>query len=121
MDLNRVQIIGNVSRDVELKSTEKGQQLCSFGIATNQSWTDSKGKKQQRAEFHNLVAWGKLAEIINKYAKKGAKVYVEGRLQTQQWEKDGLKHSRTEIVADNLILLERKQSEPETIQRGKEE
>ena len=110
MDLNRVMLIGNATRAPESKVTPTAQTVCTFGVATNQTWTDAKGVKQQRAEFHNLVAWGKLAEICTQYIAKGMKIYVEGRLQTREWEKDGQKRSRTEIVVDNMILLERKQA-----------
>ncbi len=110
MDLNRAMIIGNVTRDPELRTTTTGQNVCTFGIATNQTWTDAQGQKQQRAEYHNIVAWGKLAEICGQYLAKGRKVYVEGRLQTREWEsQDGQKRQRTEIVADNMILLDRKE------------
>jgi len=109
MDLNRAMIIGNVTRDPELRTTATGQTVCSFGIATNQQWTDAQGQKQQRTEFHNVVAWGKLAEICGQYLGKGRKTYIEGRLQTREWEApDGQKRNRTEIVADNMIMLDRK-------------
>lgn len=108
MDLNRAQLIGNVTRDPELRTTPTGQTVCSFGVATNSQWTDAQGQKQQRAEFHNIVAWGKLAEICGQYLVKGKKIYVEGRLQTRDWEaQDGAKRTRTEIVADNMIMLDR--------------
>lgn len=108
MTLNRAMIIGNVTRDPELRTTPTGQQVCSFGVATNRVWTDSTGKKQEKAEFHNIVAWGKLAEICGQYLGKGRKVYVEGRLQTREWDgQDGSKKSRTEIVCENMILLDR--------------
>ncbi|PIP60703.1 single-stranded DNA-binding protein [Candidatus Uhrbacteria bacterium CG22_combo_CG10-13_8_21_14_all_47_17] len=113
MDLNRATIIGNVTRDPEVRTIASGQSVCSFGVATNMQWRDSSGQKQQRAEFHNLVAWGKLAEICGQYLGKGRKVYVEGRLQTREWEgQDGQKRNRTEIVADNMILLDRPGSGP---------
>ncbi len=108
MDLNRAQLIGNVTRDPELRTTATGQNVCSFGVATNAQWTDAQGQKQQRAEFHNIVAWGKLADICKQYLGKGRKIYVEGRLQTRDWEaQDGAKRTRTEIVADNMIMLDR--------------
>lgn len=110
MDLNRAMIIGNVTRDPEVRTTPTGQTVCSFGIATNQQWTDAQGQKQQRTEFHNIVAWGKLAEICGQYLGKGRKTYIEGRLQTREWEApDGQKRNRTEIVADNMIMLDRKE------------
>lgn len=111
MDLNRAMIIGNVTRDPELRTTAGGQSVCSFSIATNMRWTDSQGQPQERAEYHNIVAWRKLAEICAQYLGKGRKVYVEGRLQTRDWEtQDGQKKYRTEIVADNMILLDKKGS-----------
>lgn len=106
--LNRGQIIGNVTRDAEVRQTSNGRAVASFSVATNQSWTDSSGQRQDKAEFHNIVAWGKLAEICSQYVKKGRKIYVEGRMQTRDWEgEDGQKRYRSEIVADNVILLDR--------------
>lgn len=106
--LNRAQVIGNVTRDPEVRQTSNGQVVASFGIATNSSWTDKNGQKQEKAEFHNIVVWGKLAEIAQAYLKKGRKVFVEGRMQTRDWEgEDGQKRSKMEIVAEQLILLDR--------------
>ena len=106
--LNRAMILGNVTRDPELRQTTSGQAVCSFGVATNRSWTDSSGAKQEQTEFHNVVAWGKLAEICGQYLSKGRKVYIEGRLQTRDWQgQDGVKRFRTEIITDNMILLDR--------------
>ncbi len=104
--LNKAQIIGNLTRDPELKQTTGGQSVCTFGVATNRYWTDSNGQKRDEAEYHNVVAWGKLAEICAQYLKKGNKVFVEGRLQTRNWEDEGgAKHYRTEIVANDMIIL----------------
>src|SRR3989339_336688 len=106
--LNRATILGNLTRDPETKQLTSGQTVCTFGVATNRSWTDANGVRQDKAEFHNIVAWGKLAEICSQLLTKGKKVYVEGRLQTRDWEgADGVKRYRTEIVADNIILLDR--------------
>ena len=106
--LNRSQLIGNVTRDPELRTTSGGQTVCSFSVATNRSWTDNAGQRQEKADFHNIVAWGKLAEIVGQYVKKGRKIYVEGRSQTRDWEgEDGQKRYRTEVVAENVILLDR--------------
>ncbi len=106
--LNRAQIIGNLTRDPELRQTTSGQSVCSFGVATNRSWKDATGAKQEATEYHNVVAWGKLAEICAQYLKKGRKTFVEGRLQTRDWEgQDGVRRYRTEIIADNMILLDR--------------
>lgn len=107
MDLNRATIIGNMTRDPELKSLPSGKSVATFSVATNRVWTDAQGQKQKSAEFHNIVMWGKLAEIANQYLRKGRKVYVEGRLQTRDWTtQDGIKRYRTEIVADNMIMLD---------------
>jgi len=101
-------IIGNLTRDPEVRTTNNGQQVASFGVATNHVWTDSSGQKQEKAEFHNIVAWGKLADICGQYLAKGRKVYIEGRLQTREWQgQDGAKRNRTEIVAENMIMLDR--------------
>ncbi|MBU1126026.1 MAG: single-stranded DNA-binding protein [Patescibacteria group bacterium] len=106
--LNRAQVIGNLTRDPELRQTTGGQSVCSFGVATNRTWKDASGAKQEAVEYHNIVAWGKLAEICSQFLKKGRKTYVEGRLQTRDWEgQDGVRRFRTEIVADNMILLDR--------------
>ena len=109
MSLNRAQLIGNLTREPELRQIPGGQTVASFSVATNFSWTDSSGQKQDKAEFHNIVAWRKLAEICGQYLKKGSKVFIEGRIQTRDWEgEDGVKRYRTEIVADNMIMLDRK-------------
>ena len=108
MNLNRAMLIGNLTRDPEVRTTNSGQTVASFGVATNHSWTDASGQKQEKAEFHNIVAWGKLAEICGQYLGKGRKVYIEGRLQTREWQgQDGAKRNRTEIVAENMIMLDR--------------
>ena len=108
MNLNRAMIIGNLTRDPEVRTTPAGQSVANFGVATNHAWTDAAGQKQEKAEFHNIVAWGKLADICGQFLAKGRKIYVEGRLQTREWEgQDGVKRYRTEIVADNMIMLDR--------------
>ncbi len=108
MDLNRATLIGNVTRDPELRTLASGQNVATFGVATNMVWTDQQGQKQQRVEFHNIVAWAKLADICKQYLNKGKKIYLEGRLQTREWEaQDGTKKMRTEIIADNMIMLDR--------------
>lgn len=108
MNLNRAMIIGNLTRDPEVRTTTTGKTVASFGVATNYAWTDASGRKQEKAEFHNIVAWGKLADICGQFLAKGRKVYVEGRLQTREWEgKDGQKRNRTEIMAESMIMLDR--------------
>ncbi len=102
-------IIGNLTRDPETRTTPSDQPVTTFSVATNLIWTDANGEKQKKAEFHNVVAWRKLAEICAQYLKKGNKVYIEGRLQTRDWEgQDGVKRYRTEIVAENMIMLDTK-------------
>ncbi len=109
MDLNKVQIIGRITQDIELKQTPNGQNVTSFSIATNRNWTDSSWVKQEQVEFHNIVLWGKLSEIASQYMRKGSKVYMEWRLQTRNWEaQDGTKRYRTEIVGENMIMLDNK-------------
>jgi len=101
-------IIGNLTRDPEVRTTPGGQSVANFGVATSSQWTDASGQRQERVEYHSIVAWGKLADICGQYLGKGRKVYVEGRLQTREWEaQDGSKRNRTEIVAENMIMLDR--------------
>ncbi len=108
MTLNKVMVIGNLTRDPEMRATPGGLQVCAFGVATNRVWTDPQGQRQEEAEFHNVVAFGKLAEICGQYLGKGRKVYVEGRVKTREWQaQDGTKKNRTEIVAENMIMLDR--------------
>ena len=108
MSLNRAQIIGNLTRDPELRNTSSGQTVANFGVATSSVWTDAAGQRQEKTEFHNIVVWGKLAEICGQYLGKGRKVFVEGRLQTREWEsQEGQKRRTTEIVADTMIMLDR--------------
>lgn len=108
MNLNKVMIIGNLTRDPEMRQTPNGKSVTSFSVATNRVWVSAAGAKQEEVEYHNIVAWGKLAEICNQYLKKGRKAYVEGRLKTRDWVgKDGVKHVRTEIIAENMIILDK--------------
>ncbi|HLC38616.1 MAG TPA: single-stranded DNA-binding protein [Patescibacteria group bacterium] len=105
-DFNKVIILGNLTRDPEMRYTPNGQPVCSFGVATNRRWNDASGNTQEAVEFHNVVAWGKLAEICNQILNKGRKTLVEGRLQTRSWEgQDGVKRTKTEIVAENISAL----------------
>lgn len=104
--LNKVQLIGNLTADPEVRQTPNGQYVANFSMATNRVWKDSAGMKQEQVEFHNIVVWGKLAEIVEQYVKKGKKIYIEWRLQTRTWEDQaGVKKYKTEIIADNVILL----------------
>lgn len=104
--LNRAMIVGNLTRDPEMRYTPNGQAVTSFSVATNRRWKDKDGNAQEQTEFHNIVAWGKLAEFTSQFLHKGNRVYVEGRLQTRNWEgQDGNKRNRTEIVCENFIAL----------------
>ncbi len=105
MNLNKVFVLGNVTKDPELRSTPSGQSVCTFGLATNRFYTTGEGKKEQQVEYHTIVAWGRQAEVIQQYAKKGSLLLVEGRNQTRTWQDDkGIKHWKTEIVAERLQL-----------------
>lgn len=108
MDLNKVMIIGRLTRDPELRTTPNGASVCQLGLATNYVYTNQQtGQKVEQVEYHNVVMWRKLAEIANQYLKKGRRVYIEGRLVTRSWDaQDGTKRSKTEIVCDNMIMLD---------------
>lgn len=103
---NQAIVMGNLTRDPELRTTPGGQQVASFAVATNRSWADASGERKEAVEYHEIVAWGKLGELTAQYLAKGRKVMVVGRLQTQSWEKDGVKRSRTEIVAADVNFLD---------------
>lgn len=121
--VNKVTLLGNVTRDPELKSTTAGQSVATFGLATNRVWKDATGEKQSLAEFHNLVAWGAQAEFVSQYVKKGKPLYVEGYLKTRSWDsQEGTKIFRTEVVVENVVLLGAKGDEemPEAPEMGEE-
>ena len=103
MYLNKVFLIGNLTRDPELKALPTGSKVVAIGLATNRTWKDLNGAKQEATEYHNVIAFGKTAEILAQYCKKGSSLYVEGRIQTRSWDdKDGKKNYKTEIVIDNF-------------------
>ncbi len=105
--LNKAQLIGNLTRDPELRYTPQGTAVCSFGLATNRGWTTDNGEKKEEAEFHKIVAWNKLGELCSQLLSKGRKVYVEGRLSTKSWTgQDGAQRTTTEIVIDDMIILD---------------
>lgn len=105
--LNKVTLIGNLTRDPELRYTPQGTAVCTFGLATNRSWTTDSGEKKEDADFHRLVAWNKLAELCSQLLTKGRKIYVEGRLSTRTWAgQDGVQKSVTEIVISDMIILD---------------
>lgn len=109
MDLNKVMIIGRLTRDPESRTIPSGANVCQMGVATSYVYTNKQsGQKVEQTEFHNVVLWSKLGEIAQQYLKKGTQVFIEGRLQSRSWDgKDGQKRNRTEIVADNMIMLGR--------------
>jgi len=105
--LNKVELIGNLTRDPELRYTPQGTAVCTFGLATNRQWTTDSGEKKEDAEFHRIVSWNKLAELCAQLLAKGRKVYVEGRLQTRKWTgQDGQERVTTEIVINDMIILD---------------
>ena len=106
--LNKVMLIGNVGRDPEMRYIQSGDAVTSFSVATNRRWTGADGQPHEETEWHNIVAWRKLAEQCNEYLSKGRKVYIEGRLQTRSYDKDGVKHFRTEIIADTMLMLDQR-------------
>ena len=110
MSLNKVLLIGNLTRDPELRSTPSGQSVANFSIATNRVWKDPQsGEKKEAVEFHNIVVWRRLAEIAGQYLRKGSKIFLEGRLQTRSWQdQSGTKKYMTEIIAENMQMLDRK-------------
>ena len=110
--LNKVMLIGNLTRDVDLRYTPSGTAVATFGLATNRGWTTDAGERNEDVQFHRVVAWSKLAEICDQLLFKGRKVYIEGRLQTRKWTgQDGNQKETTEIVAENMMILDTKQRE----------
>lgn len=107
--LNKVQLIGNLTRDPELRYTPTGAAVCTIGLATNRQWTTEAGEKKEETEFHRVVAWNKLAELCSQLLVKGRKIYVEGRLRTNSWQaQDGSQRSTTEVVIEDMIILDSK-------------
>lgn len=123
--LNKVTLIGNLTRDPELRYTPTGAAVCTIGLATNRTWVTDAGEKKEETEFHRVVAWNKLAELCSQLLAKGRKVYVEGRLRTSAWQaQDGSQRTSTEIVIEDMIVLDSKRpvsSEPERGEPGIEE
>lgn len=103
--LNKVIVMGNVGNDPEIRQTSSGQSVCNFNVATNESYEDKSGQRKDRTEWHKIVVWSKLAEICAEHLKKGNQVLVEGKLQTNSWEKDGKKNYSTNIVASNVVFM----------------
>ena len=114
--LNKVMLIGNLGKDPEIRYTPDGSPVANFSLATSEFWTDKNGTRQQRTEWHNIVAWNRLAELSKRYLAKGRPVYVEGRIRTREWDdKDGNKRRTTEIIASQMVLLG---ARPEGLEAG---
>ena len=103
--VNKVILVGNLGKDAEVRVTPGGQTVASFSIATTENWTSKEGEKKEQTEWHRIVLWGKTADSLQPYLVKGKQIYLEGRLQTRQWEKEGQKHYTTEVKADKIVLL----------------
>lgn len=122
MYLNKVFILGNLTSDPDLRQTPQGQAVCSFGVATNNFFVDKNGVKQKRTEFHNIVVWGKQADIAAQFLKKGRSVLIEGRIQTRMWQdKQGMQRKVTEIIAERIQLGPRRIADENILDKEKEE
>lgn len=105
MNLNKIQLIGRLTKNVEVRTTTAGQKVATFSLATNSHWKDKQGQKQEKTEFHNIILWGKLAEIAGEYLVKGQECYIEGRIETRKYTgKDGVERRTTEVIAENMQL-----------------
>lgn len=103
--VNKVILIGHLGSNPEVRYMPSGQAVANFNVATNENWKDKTGQDQERTEWHRIVVWGKLAELCKEYLSKGRQVYIEGRLQTREWEKDGIKRNTTEVIANTVQFL----------------
>jgi len=112
MYINKAILIGNITKDIEVKALQNGTKVASFSIATNRNYKDAQGKKQESVEYHNIVSFGKQAEVIAQYCGKGDSIYVEGRITTRSWDKDGVKMYRTEITLENFQFGNKKENKP---------
>ena len=122
MNMNRVILIGNMTRDPELRTLPSGQPVASFGLATNRMWKGKDGSQQKHTEFHNIVMFGRLAEIAQQYLKKGSSIMVEGRIQTRSWQgQDGTKKYKTEIVVENMQMGPKRTSDTNQTQNPENE
>jgi len=120
--LNKVMIIGNLGRDPDMRYTPSGKPVASFSVATSRTWVNSEGERCDATEWFNVVAWGNLAEICKQYLRKGSRVYIEGRLQTRSWDDaEGNRHYRTELVANEMIVLDGRPPAMESSESGRGE
>jgi single-strand DNA-binding protein len=112
--LNKILLIGYLGRDPDMRYTPSGKPVTAFSVAVSRGWTTSTGERRESTEWFNIVAWGNLAEVCNQYLRKGSRVYIEGRLQTRNWEEQGQRRSRMEVVANEMVILDnRPGAEPE--------
>lgn len=122
MYLNKVFLIGNLTRDVTLRNTPSGTPVADFGLATTRIWSDASGQKRQETDFHNVIVWGKMAELCSQYLSKGRLVFVEGRIRNRTWvDQNGIKRFRTEIIAENIKFGPRKETGPSIISESPRE
>lgn len=119
--INKIIIVGRVGKDVDAKQLSGGVHVTKFSVATNKKWTDNEGQKQERTQWHRVVAWRRLGEICGKYVTPGSLVYVEGELESRTWEKDGQKRMTTEVFANAVQILERKESKDQPAPEESEE
>lgn len=105
MSVNKVILMGGLTRDPEVRFMPNGEAVANFSLATNETWKDKSGVKKEKSEYHNVVAYRKLGEIIGEYCKKGSQVFIEGKLQTRKWEKDGVTRYTTEVIADKMQMV----------------
>lgn len=111
-NINQIILLGNITRSPELKYTQTGTAIFRFSIATNRQWTDKEsGEKKEAVDYHNIIFWGKLAELVSQFTDKGSRILVQGRLQTRSWEKDGVKKYMTEIIGSDFVTFDKKSSE----------
>jgi len=120
MYINKAIIYGNLTQDPELKTLPTGNNVLNTSVATNRVWKNQEGQKQESVEYHNIVAFGRVAEIMAQYLKKGSGVFVEGRLQTRNWEADGVKKYRTEIIVENMQMGPKRSGQPGDVPSGEE-
>jgi single-strand DNA-binding protein len=106
-------LVGRLGRDPELKATPSGMSVCRFSVATDETWKDKNGEKQKKTSWHNIVVWGKSAEVAEKYLRKGSEVLIEGKIEYREWEKDGVKRNATEIRCENFTMLGKATDRPE--------
>ena len=117
-DLNKVILIGNIGRDPDLRQTDNGSAITTFSLATNTTWVNREGTRNERTEWHNIVAWNKLAEICHQIIRKGDQVYIEGRLRTRTWiDESEERHHKTEVIAEQMIKLSRRSAEDAGVER----